>query len=83
MATVSVKRSIPKDCPRSERERKFSIACLSPPYVKLGIFTCNEDKEMYKKVRSTCRVVVLLIKPFDFHTLSLPLLSSDLNFPKV
>ena len=31
MATVSVKRSIPKDCPRSERERKFSIACLSPP----------------------------------------------------
>ena len=42
---------------------------------------CKKRKEMYKKVRCTCKVVVLLIKPFVFLTFSLPSMSLDLKVP--
>ena len=40
-------------------------------------------REMYKKALCTCKVVVLLIKPIVFLTLSIPSASLDLKVPNV
>ena len=67
---VKCKRTILKPIslhwyPRSERERKFAVARLSPPKnVKLGIFTsssCSDGKDMYKKACCTYRVVIFFL----------------------
>ena len=54
----------------------FVIAYLCPSQnVKLGIFTGShavEGKEMYKKVRCTCKVVVLPCEAIGNLTSSLP-----------
>ena len=41
----------------------------------------KKGKEMYKKAWCACKVVVLLIKPIDFLTFSLPSASLDLKVP--
>ena len=72
--------------PSSERESKF-LRRLFTSSIKREIIStlqsCSDDKEMYKKVWHTCKVVVLLTKPVAFFTFSLPSPSplSDLKVP--
>ena len=58
------------------KSMNFVIACLLPSQnVKLGIFTGNravDDKEMYKKVWCTCKVVVLPCQAIAYLTFSSP-----------
>ena len=54
----------------------FAIACLRPSQnVKFGIFTGSravDGKEMHKKARCTCKVVVLPCEAIDYLTFSWP-----------
>ena len=60
----------------------FVAACLRPSQnVKLGIFTGSravDGKEMYKKARCTCKVVVLPCQTIAYLTFSSP---PHLKFP--
>ena len=54
--------------------------------MKSGIFTSlsrSDDKEMYKKVCCTCKVVVLLNESVVFLPFSLPSPSSLLKLPNI
>ena len=61
------------------------MACLRPPEkVKLGNFTsqsCKNGKEMYKKVRCTCKVVVLPTKPIVVFDVLVAVASWDRKVP--
>ena len=61
------------------------MACLHPPEkVKLGNFTlesCINGKEMYKKVRCTCKVVVLPTKSVLVFDAVVAVASLDLKVP--
>ena len=61
------------------------MACLRPPEkVKLGNFTfesCINGKEMYKKVRCTCKVVVLPTKSVLVFDAVVAVASLDLKVP--
>ena len=60
----------------------LSLGWKWSPLGTITLQTCNDGKEMYKKARCTCKVVVLRNKPIAFLPFSLPSPSSLLKLPK-